>query len=79
MSSFHAHDVIHMMLEANATFTRESLAQAITDKFGADAQFRSCSQEGMNVSGVIDFLESRGKFVPSGDGFSMDKNKICRH
>ena len=28
---------------------------------------------------VIDFLESRGKFVARGDGFSTSQDKICNH
>lgn len=75
----HAHEVMHMMLEHDEGFTRESLARAITERFGADARFRSCSASGMDVQAVIDFLESRGKFVAQGSGFGTAADRICNH
>ena len=75
----HAHEVMQMMLEKDSGFSRESLAQAITDRFGADARFCSCSASGMDVPAVIAFLESRGKFVARDDGFNTAPEKICNH
>lgn len=75
----HAHDVMHMMLESDEAFSRESLARAIAERFGANATFCSCSASGMDVQAVIDFLESRGKFVPMESGFSTAPDKICNH
>ena len=79
MTDIHAHEVMHMMLERGGGFSRESLAQAITERFGADARFRSCSQAGMDVQAVIEFLESRGKFVARDDGFNTAQDRICNH
>ena len=75
----HAHEVMQMMLEKDGGFSRESLALAITEQFGADARFYSCSASGMNVPAVIAFLESRGKFVACEDGFNTAPDKICNH
>jgi probable metal-binding protein len=79
MTDIHAHEVMHMMLEQDGGFSRETLSLAIIDRFGADAKFCSCSAAGMDVHAVIDFLESRGKFVARGDGFSTSQTKICNH
>jgi probable metal-binding protein len=75
----HAHEVMHMMLERDEDFSRESLARAITERFGKDATFRSCSASGMDVETVIAFLESRGKFVAREAGFTTARDKICNH
>ena len=79
MTDIHAHEVMHMMLGQDEVFSRESLSRAIIDRFGADARFCSCSAAGMDVHAVIDFLESRGKFVARGVGFSTSQDKICNH
>ena len=79
MSEIHAHEIMHMMLEQDGGFSRDSLARAIVDRFGADARFYSCSQSGMDAQGVIDFLENRGKFVPRDGGFTTAKDRICNH
>lgn len=75
----HAHEVMRLMLELDSDFSRESLGLAIIERFGADAKFHSCSQSGMGVNAVIDFLESRGKFVARADGFNTAQDKICNH
>ena len=75
----HAHEVMQMMLEKDDGFSRASLTQAITERFGADARFYSCSASGMSVPAVIAFLESRGKFVAREDGFNTSPDKICNH
>lgn len=75
----HAHEIMRLMLELDTDFSRESLAEAITERFGADAKFHSCSQAGMGVTAVIDFLESRGKFVERAEGFNTTKDNICSH
>lgn len=79
MKNIHAHEVMHMMLEQDEAFSRESLAQAIVERFGAGARFHSCSADNMDVHAVIDFLETRGKFVAHDDGFSTAQDKICNH
>ena len=79
MSEIHAHEVMHMMLEQDGGFSRESLAQAIIERFGPGAMFYACSADGMNVHAVIDFLQSRGKFVPRDDGFNTAQDRICNH
>ena len=79
MADIHAHDVMHMMLEMNQAFTRESLSRAIIERFGEDARFRSCSATGMDAHAVVDFLESRGKFVARDEGFNTAQDKICNH
>ncbi len=79
MPDIHAHEIMHMMLERREGFSRASLAAAITERFGAGATFCSCSASGMDVEAVIDFLESRGKFVPTEGGFSTAPDRICNH
>jgi probable metal-binding protein len=79
MADIHAHEVMHLMLERDESFSRESLARAIVERFGSGATFCSCSKAGMDVQAVIDFLESRGKFVPSADGFRTERDRICNH
>ena len=75
----HAHEVMRLMLELDTDFSRESLSNAIIERFGANAKFHSCSEAGMGVVAVINFLESRGKFVARADGFNTAQDKICNH
>ncbi len=79
MTDIHAHEIMQMMLEQDEVFSRKSLGQAIIERFGASARFHTCSASGMDVQAVIDFLESRGKFVACDSGFNTAQDKICNH
>lgn len=75
----HGHEVMQMMLEAGEAFDAESLESAIHARFGDSARFCTCSASGMSARQLIEFLAQRGKFVPSGGGFSTHASKICSH
>ena len=77
--SIHGHEVMEMMVASGKTYTRESLEVEIVEKFGADARFHTCSAENMTAKELVDFLEDRGKFINSDEGFSTDPEKICDH
>lgn len=78
-SQIHGHEVMEMMLETGMAYTRESLHQAIIERFGSEARFYTCSRENMTAAELIQFLTERGKFVPEGDGFTTDPTRMCRH
>ncbi|WP_409421847.1 YecH family metal-binding protein [Pseudaeromonas sp. ZJS20] len=77
--SIHGHEVMHMMLELGGSFSKQSLQAAIEAKFGAEARFHTCSAEGMDAAALIDFLQAKGKFVPQGEGFNTEAERICQH
>ena len=52
--SIHGHDVMHMMLESETPFTRETLKTAMAERFGAEAKFQASS-----ASNYSDRLRSR--------------------
>jgi probable metal-binding protein len=79
LMEIHAHEVMRMMLELDSDFSRETLTRAIIKRFGVDAKFHSCSEAGMDAASLIDFLESRGKFVARSGGFNTEQDRICNH
>ena len=77
--SIHGHEVMRFMLESGQDFSRESLRAAISERFGENARFHTCSAEDMSASELIEFLAARGKFVESGEGFTTHADRICSH
>ena len=73
----HGHEVLAMM--QGHSYTEESLIEAIIQKFGPDETFCTCSTEGMTAAELVAFLKTKGKFMPMGDGFTMDPDKVCKH
>ncbi|MAT73166.1 MAG: hypothetical protein CMJ58_27080 [Planctomycetaceae bacterium] len=75
----HGHEVMRMMVESGQAYDADSLEAAIHQRFGEAARFCTCSASGMTARELIAFLQQRGKFVPSGEGFSTEASKICDH
>ncbi len=75
----HGHDVLDFMIASGASYTRASLADAIRKRFGADAQFHTCSADGMSAEDLIEFLAQRGKFTGTEAGFTVDPDRVCAH
>lgn len=75
----HGHEVMKMMLSSEYSYTKESLTAAIIEKFGAATKFYTCSKEDMTASELVDFLESKGKFIAADSGFTTSEDKICNH
>lgn len=77
MEQVHAHEVLHMM--EGKSYSETTLRNAIIEKFGKDQHFYACSAENMDVDELIGFLKQKGKFMPAGDGFTVDVTQVCNH
>ena len=75
----HGHEVMKMMLESGEQYDVQRLEEAIIARFGESTRFYTCSASGMTARQLIEFLETRNKFVSIGSGFSTDASKICDH
>jgi probable metal-binding protein len=79
MSSVHGHQVLEMMIASGESFTTESLISYINQTFGSETRYHTCSASEMDARQLVDFLASRGKFIPAEDGFTTHSDKICQH
>ena len=77
--SIHGHAVIDMVAEAGRAFTRRELVAAIESRFGAEARFHTCADEGLTADGLVGFLVSRGKLVGDDGALALDASQICEH
>ncbi|WP_370977911.1 YecH family metal-binding protein [Agaribacterium sp. ZY112] len=66
--SQHVHDILDIIKQSGKNYSVAELKQAITSEFGSEATFASCSTEGMNIEQAIEFIISKGKFVPEKSG-----------
>jgi probable metal-binding protein len=73
----HGHEVLAMM--QGRSYTEKSLLEAIIEKFGTEERFYTCSAENLTAQELINFLKDHGKFLPMGDGFTVDTGKVCEN
>ena len=78
-SDIHGHEVLEMMLATGAAYDAAGLESAIVAQFGPTARFCTCSASGMTAAELVAFLAARGKFVPTGAGFTTSAERICGH
>lgn len=79
MNLIHGHEVLNMMITSGKAYTKASLIADISQRFGADARFHTCSAENMTAEQLVGFLEAKGKFVPQESGFSTSPDLVCKH
>jgi probable metal-binding protein len=79
IESIHGHDVINMIIDSGRRWGREELLSAISERFGSDAIFHTCSATEMNAKGLVEFLGAKGKFLENDEGLAMDVTKLCSH
>ena len=75
--SIHGHEVMHLILE-QGPLSRAALASKVSQLFGSDARFHTCSAQGMNLNALLDFLTQRSKVNEGPQGLYMQgAEAIC--
>ena len=69
----------YMLMMKGNSYSELSLKKAISEKFGEDQRFYTCSAENMDIDELIDFLKMKGKFMSTDEGFTVDTTKVCNH
>lgn len=77
--TIHGHEVMKMMIESGATYTRDTLRAAMVERFGEEARYHTCSAQDMTAETLIVFLAERGKFIAGDEGFRTQPDRICNH
>jgi probable metal-binding protein len=77
--SIHGHEVLQLLLEYPQGLSKRELLLQMTQRFGADARFHTCSASGMDAEALLQFLAQKGKFIDRSQGFTTDASLICNH
>jgi probable metal-binding protein len=78
-NEIHGHEVMGAITASGRLFTRATLTSFISERFGADARFHTCSAGGMTAGELVEFLAKRGKFAGTEEGFTVNPNRVCSH
>ena len=70
MLTAHVHEILEMISMSGKAYSSAELQQAIEAQFGNEMRFNSCSIDNMNAEQAVEFLISRGKFIPQQTGTS---------
>ncbi len=73
----YAHEVIKMLMESSNPFTEEDFEKTIKERFGERVIFRTCSRMDLTPREVIAFLEEKGKFTTTPEGFLVPPDTTC--
>jgi len=75
--SIHGHEIMRLMIEANPAYTRETLQQAVVQKYGEDVRFHACEGKDMTLDGLLEYLDSRGKLAEKDGQLGIETGQMC--
>lgn len=75
----HVHDVLRLIVGAEATWTVDELRREVEGRFGVGCRFESCSASGMEFDQLLQFLMQRRKIALVDGRVTADPSKICDH
>lgn len=68
MESVHGHNVLNLIKDHQEALTRDILITVITNHFGAEARYHTCSLSDLGVGQLIDLFLQKGKLIESESG-----------
>ena len=75
----HGHEIIDLVSAHAEGIRLSQLAETVNQRFGSSATFHTCSTKGMDLDGLLAFLEARDKVrIVRGVVFSGD-SPACNH
>jgi len=77
--SIHGHEVMEMILAAEAPLTRDELEETVRMRFGEAARFHTCSATNMTLDELLKFLDGRGKVLEVDGALETSRGQICNH
>ncbi|MCP3698051.1 MAG: YecH family protein [Aliivibrio sp.] len=75
----HGHTVLNLLLNAEKPLSRLQLEGMIESEFGSEVCFHTCSQQGLTLTELLDFLLSKKKVVELDSGLTANPERICNH
>lgn len=75
----HAHEVLHLIVDADTPWTVDGLRREVENRFGGDCRFCSCSAHDMDFDRLLEFLLQRRKIAVVDGSITADPAKICQH
>ena len=75
----HGHTVLNLLLRAEKPLSRLQLEGMIESEFGSEVCFHTCSQQGLTLTELLDFLLSKKKVVELDSGLTANPERICNH
>ena len=68
MESVHGHNVLNLIKDHQEALTRDALIMVISDHFGAETRYHTCSLSDLSAQQLIDLFLQKGKLVESENG-----------
>ena len=77
LDNVHGHAVLELLAET--PLSRVQLDAALTERFGAEVRFCTCSAQDMTREELLAMLIAKGKVAEVGGVLAVDPARICKH
>jgi probable metal-binding protein len=79
LQSIHGHEVIAILIDAEAPMTPADLQAAVTRLFGPAPRFHTCSAYNLTLDGLLALLLNKGKLSYLNGRLHLHREKVCSH
>ncbi|MEZ9232076.1 YecH family metal-binding protein [Vibrio amylolyticus] len=76
-NEIHAHAVLNLLREQS--MTEEALRDVIVKEHGNDVRFRTCSRNGFELDGLLEFFKEKQKVTVENGVWSLNAERVCSH
>ena len=75
--SIHAHEMLALLKDE--PLTKEQLSAKVTQQFGEDVRFHTCSLQNLTLDELLAFLLQRQKICERDHHYTLNIANICQH
>ena len=79
MNTYHAHDILNLLIESQQLYTIETLKVKIANSYGADATFYTCKLKDLTIEQLLEFFVAKNKVTITDGIVTTNIANMCHH
>ncbi len=79
MNTYHAHDILNLLIESQQSYTIETLKKEIANSYGADATFYTCKLKDLTIEQLLEFFVAKNKVTIADGIVKTNIANMCHH
>ena len=79
MNTYHALDILILLIKSQQPFTIETLKEAIAKNYGAGATFYTCKLKDLTIEQLLEFFVAKNKVTITDGIVKANIANMCHH
>ena len=79
MNTYHARDILNLLIESQQPYTIETLKEKIANSYGTDQTFYTCKLKDLTIEQLLEFFVAKNKVTVTDDIVTTNIANMCHH